>query len=157
MTGFFSQSVSSLKYAILASYVGHARQTSADVRQRTQTLPDILSTRVQYKEKVWQERKEFLTKYLPVTNWEKCLTGDSNVRQSIECQTFCLADMKYFSQVQSHESMACMFNGWASSKVKRIYLINFYINNDKWKFNVFVVCPLKAHEISRRTDWTDQF
>ncbi len=36
---------------VIAKYAGHAgdvRQTYADVRQRAQTLPDILSSRVQY-------------------------------------------------------------------------------------------------------------
>ena len=36
---------------VIAKYAGHAghvRQTSADVRQRAQTLPDILSSRAQY-------------------------------------------------------------------------------------------------------------
>ncbi len=36
--------------AVIAKYAGHAghvRKTSADVRQRAQTLPDILSSRVQ--------------------------------------------------------------------------------------------------------------
>ena len=35
--------------SVIAKYAGHAghvRQTSADVRQRAQTLPDILSSRV---------------------------------------------------------------------------------------------------------------
>ncbi len=49
--------------AVLAKYAGHAghvRQTSADVRQRDPTLPDILSGRVQYTENVRQGRKELL-------------------------------------------------------------------------------------------------
>ncbi len=33
---------------VIAKYAGHVRQTSADVWQRAQTLPDILSSRVQY-------------------------------------------------------------------------------------------------------------
>ncbi len=33
---------------VIAKYAGHVWQTSADVRQRGQTLPDILSSRVQY-------------------------------------------------------------------------------------------------------------
>ena len=47
---------------VIAKYAGHAghvRQTSADVRQRAQTLPDILSSRVQYTENVWQGKQEW--------------------------------------------------------------------------------------------------
>ncbi len=33
---------------VIAKYAGHVRQTSADVRQGVKTLPDILSSRVQY-------------------------------------------------------------------------------------------------------------
>ncbi len=40
--------------SVLAKYAGHVRQTSADVRQGAQTLPDILSGRVQYTENVQQ-------------------------------------------------------------------------------------------------------
>ncbi len=44
-----------LEIAVLAKYArhaGHVRQTSADVRQGAQTLPDILSGRVQHTENV---------------------------------------------------------------------------------------------------------
>ena len=34
--------------SVIVKYAGHVRQTSADVRQRAQTLPDILSSRAQY-------------------------------------------------------------------------------------------------------------
>ncbi len=37
------------RHSVIAKYAGHAehvRQTSADVRQRAQTLPDILSSMV---------------------------------------------------------------------------------------------------------------
>ena len=37
---------------VLAKYAGHVRQTFADVRQWAQTLPDILSVRIQYTENV---------------------------------------------------------------------------------------------------------
>ncbi len=33
---------------VIAKYAGHVRQTFADIRLRAQTLPDILSSRVQY-------------------------------------------------------------------------------------------------------------
>ena len=36
------------KFLVIAKYAGHVRQTSADVQQRAQTMPDILSSRVQY-------------------------------------------------------------------------------------------------------------
>ena len=48
--------------AVIAKYAGHARhvrQTSADVRQRAQALPDILSSRVQYTENVKQGKQEW--------------------------------------------------------------------------------------------------
>ncbi len=44
--------------AVLAKYARHVRQTSADVRQRTLTLPDILSGRFQYMKNVRQGRQE---------------------------------------------------------------------------------------------------
>ncbi len=66
------------KYARL-----HVRQTSADVRQKAQTLPDILSSRVLYTWNVDKENKNDKW-YLPVINWEKCLTAAENVRQSAE-------------------------------------------------------------------------
>ncbi len=44
--------------AVLAKYAGHVRQSSADVRQRALTLPDVLSSRIQY---------------LPVINCENCV------------------------------------------------------------------------------------
>ncbi len=34
-------------FSVIAKYAEHVRQTSADVRQRAQILPDILSSRVQ--------------------------------------------------------------------------------------------------------------
>ncbi len=45
-----------------AGHAGHVRQSFADVQQRALTLPDILSSRIQY---------------LPVINWEKCLAWGS--------------------------------------------------------------------------------
>ncbi len=74
------------KHSVIAKYAGHARhvrQTSADVRQRAQTLPDIMSSRFQYTYDVVKEIKNDHW-YLPATNWEKCLTGAENVRQSTE-------------------------------------------------------------------------
>ncbi len=47
-------SVPPTRIAVLAKYAGHVRQTSADVRQGSQTLPDILSGSVQYTENVLQ-------------------------------------------------------------------------------------------------------
>ncbi len=35
---------------VFAKYARHAQQTSADVRQGAQTIPDIFSSRVQYTE-----------------------------------------------------------------------------------------------------------
>ncbi len=58
-------------YSVLAKYARHFRQTSADVRQRALTLPDILSGRVKCTENIRHK-----TWYLPVVNWEKCLAGD---------------------------------------------------------------------------------
>ncbi len=83
--------------AVLAKYAGHAghvRQTSADVRQGAQTLPDILSGRVQYTENV-QEMSGIKHNIC----WS--LT-EKNVRQEIKmsgralkvCRTFCPADLK---------------------------------------------------------------
>ncbi len=49
-------------WSVVAKYVGHAghvRQTAADVRQRDQTLPDILSSRVQYTWNVWQGKQKW--------------------------------------------------------------------------------------------------
>ena len=65
--------------AVLAKYAGHVGQTSADVQQSAPTLLDILSSRVKCTVNVRQQRKELL-----VIDWEKCLTGDQNVRQSNE-------------------------------------------------------------------------
>ncbi len=48
------QNVGSLKTLKYAIHAGHIRHTSANVRQRALTLPDILSGRVQYMEIVWQ-------------------------------------------------------------------------------------------------------
>ena len=46
--------------SVIAKYAGHVRQTSDGVRQRDQTLPDILSSRVQYTLNVWQGKQEWL-------------------------------------------------------------------------------------------------
>ena len=80
--------------AVLAKYAGHAghvRQTSADARQRTLTLPDILSGRFQYMKNVRQGRQE-LPDIFADHELKKCPAGDQNVRQSIEGK--CPADLK---------------------------------------------------------------
>ncbi len=82
---------------VLAKYAGHAghvRQTSADVRQGAQTLPDILSGRAQYTENV--RRMSGIKHYICWSLTEK------NVRQGIKmsgralstCRTLCPADLK---------------------------------------------------------------
>ncbi len=71
--------VEKLYYAISPREICRTRQISADVRQRAPPLPDILFGRVQCTENVWQERNKLL-----VIDWDKCPTGDQNVRQSIE-------------------------------------------------------------------------
>ncbi len=69
--------------SVLVKYAGHAghiRQTSADVRQRAQTLPDKMSGKVQYTEDV-QEMSGIKHNILLVSNGEKCPIEDQNVRQ----------------------------------------------------------------------------
>ncbi len=58
---FFSKGfIFKLILTVIAKYAGHVRQTSDDVRQRGQTLPDILSSRVQYALNVRQGKQEWL-------------------------------------------------------------------------------------------------
>ena len=68
---------------VIAKYAGHVRQTSDDVRQRGQTLPDILSRRVQYALYVRQGKEKWLLIFAS-HQLEKCLTGAQNVRQGDE-------------------------------------------------------------------------
>ena len=63
--------------SVLAKYAGHVRQTSADVWQGAQVLPDILSGRVQYTENV--QEMSGIKQYLLVINGEKRPTEDQNV------------------------------------------------------------------------------
>ncbi len=90
-------SVPPTRIAVLAKYAGHAghvRQTSADVRQGSQTVPDILSGRVQYTENVQQ--MSGIKYYICWSLTEK------NVWQGIKmssrpfkaCRTSCPADLK---------------------------------------------------------------
>ena len=64
-------------------YAEHVRQTSADVRQRAQTLPDIGPAEFNTHKMSDKENKNDRW-YLPVINWGKCLTGAQNVLESPE-------------------------------------------------------------------------
>ena len=56
-------------WPVIAKYAGHVRQTSSDVRQIAQTLPDILFNT--HKPSHKENKNDHW--YLPVINWEKCL------------------------------------------------------------------------------------
>ena len=126
--------------AVLAKYAGHAghvRQSSADVRQRALTLPDILSSRIQY---------------LPVINWEKCLAWGSkcptehwrpagqNVRQT--WNNF-REDCKYFLY-----SINWNYLSWKENILPGNFLANLRTQWAHWK-NCFIC----ASHISTGFDW----
>ena len=81
-------------YPVLAKYAGHTghvRQTSADVRQGSSTLPDILSGRVQYTENVLQMSDIKHDIYWSLTEEN---VNQMSGRALKACQTFCPADLK---------------------------------------------------------------
>ena len=73
--------------AVIAKYGGHVRQLLLMSGIELRSLPDILSSRVEYTKKCLTRKTIVATMpsgYLPVIRWEKCLTGAQNVRQNAE-------------------------------------------------------------------------